>query len=233
MTIVNFSHKFIYVHIPKTAGTSLKEYFRAFEQEGDIHIQRQADTERASATFHILLGKHSRAAQIRRAIGDDRFNSSFKFSLVRNPFDRTVSTFLFLKHNFRDWSNSEAMDKFESLEAFVRSGLFRRAGPSGIFEPQSRWLLDSSGALSVDYVGRLETLEPDVMNILKAIGLPMTGSPVPQQNQSLGIRTSLLSELSLGTVVDAIRSRYASDFKLFNYALEPDDALAIADSSTA
>jgi hypothetical protein len=233
MTIVNFSHKFIYVHIPKTAGTSLKEYFRAFEQAGDIHIQRQADAERAAANSHILLGKHSRAVQICQAIGEERFDSFFKFSLVRNPFDRTVSTFLFLKHNFRNWSNSAAMDKFESLEAFVRSGLFRRAGPSGIFEPQARWLLKPNGELSTDYVGRLETLESDVMNVLKALGLPMTGAPVPQQNRSHGIRSPLVSELSLGAVVDAIRLRYAVDFELFNYGLEPDDALAIADPGTA
>jgi len=230
MTIVNFSHKFIYVHIPKTAGTSLKEYFRAFEQEGDIHIQRQADADRAVASSHILLGKHSRAVQIRQAIGDDRFNSYFKFSLVRNPFDRTVSTFLFLKHSFRNWSNSAVMDKFESLEPFVRSALFRRAGPSGIFEPQARWLLDSNGELTTDYVGRLESLESDVESILKALGLPMTSAAVPQQNRSHGVRTQLMSELSLGTVVDAIRLRYARDFELFNYSLEPADTFASVDS---
>jgi hypothetical protein len=230
MTIVSLSHKFIFVHIPKTAGTALKEYLFAYANDDDIYIRSQRDAARSTSRWHFALLKHSNIMQIRETIGDRRFSAFFKFSIVRNPFERTVSTFLFLKHNFRNWKNSAAMDQFDSLQDFVNSPLFRRPGPGRIFEPQKCWLTDAQGVLCVDYVARMESLTSDIAIILKQLGLPAPETPIPQQNRSKGYRLSLISELSSGAVIDSIRSRYAKDFELFKYATEPSDALVYSAS---
>ncbi|MGD0192664.1 MAG: sulfotransferase family 2 domain-containing protein [Rhizomicrobium sp.] len=223
MTIVSVSHGFIFVHVPKTAGTSLKRYLRPFEREGDVHIEVAREAVRAN----FALRKHCSVAEIRQQLGEERFASLFKFSAVRNPFDRTLSTFLFLKFNFRDWDSSEQMDAFDSLESFVSSDLFGRSGPGRIFLPQSSWLTDAAGKLTTDAIIKMESLESDMAVVLKTLGLNRPSRAIPERNQSKANRAPFGAELSKGAVVDAIRQRYANDFEMFNYQMSPDRSLMV------
>jgi hypothetical protein len=221
MTIVSVSHGFIFVHVPKTAGTSLKRYLRPFEREGDVHIEVAREAVRAN----FALRKHCSVAEIRKQLGEERFSSMFKFSAVRNPFDRALSTFLFLKFNFRDWDSSEQMDTFETFESFATSELIGRSGPGRIFLPQSSWLTDNDGKLATDALIRMESLDADMSLILKRLGLNRPLKMIPERNQSKSNRPTFGAELSKGAVVDAIRERYAEDFEAFDYPLSPDSSL--------
>src|ERR1700733_2897938 len=121
MTMVNPTYGFVYVHVPKTGGTSVKDNLSSYGQDTAICIQRTRDAEQLRARRGITLNKHSTAVQIRDAVGHRRFDALFKFSIIRNPFSRTVSTYQFLKYNFRLWPNSSIMDSFGTLEQFVTS----------------------------------------------------------------------------------------------------------------
>src|SRR5437016_1998357 len=116
MTIINKTYGFIFVHVPKTGGTSVKEYFRAYGGADDLHIGGPADAERVRAFSELDLKKHSPVVQIRRAMGRAEFDRYFKFCVVRNPFIRTLSLFRFLKFNFRSWPRSSMMDEINTIE---------------------------------------------------------------------------------------------------------------------
>ncbi|HTL74630.1 MAG TPA: sulfotransferase family 2 domain-containing protein, partial [bacterium] len=67
-------HRCIFVHVPKCAGISLvKSLFGDFDC-GHTNLRR----------YQIMFAPAE-------------FNGYFKFTIVRNPFDRVVSAFLFLK----------------------------------------------------------------------------------------------------------------------------------------
>ena len=71
LMIANFPNgKVIFVHIPRTSGTSIA----------------------SSITSVPLEMKHLRASQLRKAVGSD-WDRSYKFAFVRNPFDRVISIF--------------------------------------------------------------------------------------------------------------------------------------------
>jgi hypothetical protein len=223
MTIVNTTHRFIYVHIPKTAGTSVKHFMAQYTRYCDIEVGGSNDAELIAFYYmkRFKLAKHSFAREIRTAIGRSDFADFFKFSFVRNPFARTASTFNFLKYTWKAWSNAAVMDEFSTLEEFVTSPFFKTPGPDRILLPQMRWLMGGKEQKCVDYIGQVETLEHDLAQICEKLELPQSTIKIGRKNESVYHPSGKgLGEFT-GKAVDAIRKRYARDFEELNYSRDP------------
>lgn len=82
-------HKFIYVHIPKSAGTYIKHYLLSNIEENYAQNTNQASYhEKYRTTCERSL------SAIIQEVPD--WKKYFKFTVVRNPFDRVVSMFSYL-----------------------------------------------------------------------------------------------------------------------------------------
>ena len=68
--------KLLYIHVPKTGGTS---------------IEGQSDT--FSRRCSLEMEKHSLLSEYRRKISGEEWNNVFKFTSIRNPYDRFYSYF--------------------------------------------------------------------------------------------------------------------------------------------
>ncbi len=82
-------HKFIYVHIPKSAGTFIKHYLLSNIEAGYESNQNQQDyDDKYRTTCERALS----------GIVQDvpEYKDYFKFTIVRNPFDRVVSMYTYL-----------------------------------------------------------------------------------------------------------------------------------------
>lgn len=129
---------FIFIHINKTGGTSIRN------------------------AFGIDGYQHRTASQIRALIGVDAWQSLFSFSVIRNPWDRLVSiyhwrvrtnqTFLAEKPvPFKEWLWLCLSDK-DSV--YVKNSL--------MLAPQSYWLSDlETGEIIVTELLRFENLRSD------------------------------------------------------------------------
>jgi hypothetical protein len=223
MTIVNSTYNFIFVHVPKTAGTSVKVYLNQFAREGDVHITE--NHQKIEKEGKILFHKHSTIRDVLQAVGPQKFRASFRFSIVRNPFARAVSTYRFLKFNFRTWPKVAVMDGFDNFSDFVISDFFRSAGPGGIFRPQTHWLTGAGSRLAVSFVGRTETLEADMAVVRGILGLPDSVHQVTRINESGGEVADIQTELKSGRAIDTIRQRYGADFRLLGYPVDPEAAI--------
>ena len=100
------THKAIFIHIPKNAGTSIETYF-------------------ANESFRIQPSKHADIYEIKRKFKNS-YNSYRKFTIVRNPYDKMVSWYFYLKRNldskaevvdFNDWKT--AMKYLNENKQFV------------------------------------------------------------------------------------------------------------------
>lgn len=227
MCIINNSYQFVFVHVPKAAGTSITNVLSQYTNYCDIEL---GGTEFGEAiqphyTKRFGLSKHSTAAAIRTVVGEDVWSGFYKFSFVRNPFSRCLSTFHFL----RKWEGPSSefnlrMREFESFDEYVLSDMWvKSAGPDNIFRPQITWLqaAPQSIELLTDYVGKVETLDEDLGHILDVIGIPENMRPdsgVPQLNQS---RPSDISEIRDEKVIQRIVEKYKLDFDAFGYSKEP------------
>ena len=84
-------YKTIFIHIPKNAGTSVKDFFN-----------RDRDKFFISS---IKIQKHDTIHQIKHK-APELYNSFKKFAIVRNPYDRTLSWYIYLKNKqnrFKKW----------------------------------------------------------------------------------------------------------------------------------
>lgn len=86
-----YSHdyKFIYVHIPKSAGTFIKHYLLSnIEPEYENNQNQQDYDDKYRVTCERALSAIT--------IDVPNYEEYFKFTIVRNPFDRVVSMYTYL-----------------------------------------------------------------------------------------------------------------------------------------
>ena len=100
--IISRGRRFIFVHIPKTGGTALSLALEARAQKEDVLI---GDTPKARARKGRLMGvktvgrlwKHSTLADVAGLVTQAEMADFFTLTLVRNPWDRMVSYYHWLR----------------------------------------------------------------------------------------------------------------------------------------
>ena len=146
------SNKCIFVHITKTAGTSV-----------------------AKSLFG-QLPYHYRAVEYRVIFGRKDFARYFKFAFVRNPWDRLYSAYSYLKgggwdREDEEWfrSNLSGLPDFTS---FVMDWLTPDRLRSHIhFRPQCEFICDRRGHPLIDQLGYFESIDTDFSSVSKRLGL--------------------------------------------------------------
>jgi len=148
----------------------------------------------------------------------EEFNSYFKYSFVRNPYDRIVSAYHYLIQ--RQFKRNEPITKFVSqfnnFEDFVLEWLCEEnIKKIVVTSPQYLYLEDQFGSIShMDYIGHLESLENDIKFITKKLNF---SSKLMKTNQSKrkDFRSYYTDEM-----VDCVTLAYKRDISLFAYKFE-------------
>ena len=167
--IISNSRRFIFVHVPKAAGTSVTHELSRCTTFRDIEVGGTAYGEKLQNLYssRFDLRKHSTAAEIRAKAGPDVWWSFFVFGFVRNPYARAYSLWKFL----RKWTDGPHHPLATELDfsAFVADERFGTP-EIDITRPQADWLTLSGEALpGVDFIGRVERFDEDFSFMLSTI----------------------------------------------------------------
>lgn len=225
--IINNSFKFVFVHIPKSAGTSVTKLLSGFSSYCDIEVGGTAMGEAIQPFFRVRYGlsKHSTALEIKAIVGDALWGRYFTFAFVRNPYARAHSSFKFLRRMRAETGLDflAPLDDLKSFHDFVRSDYFRTEGMDRILKPQAFWIGGGleNPTLAVDYVGRVETITDSIRHISERVPglLGMAANiKVPVLNSSGQSSDETWQNLIRDQNTERlIFERYRIDFETFGY----------------
>lgn len=148
---------------------------------------------------------HISVRQLRPHLSDDIWNSYFKFTFVRNPYDRFVSTYFFLHRGQSLTDRNET----RNMKAAIRYEPYRRMIHVA---PQHQLITSNGGKIAVDYVAKFENLQSEYDEICKRIGIP--SKTLIRKNQSEHNSFSSYYDVELRSLVSNF---YRADFELFGY----------------
>jgi Sulfotransferase family len=201
--MISLQKRFLFVHIPKTAGNSIQSVLRDYSEDQLVALRKEQDgIERFGLRNpKYKLRKHSTLSEYHDALGDEQFRALYKFTCVRNPWDRMVSYYFTPTQNPETWDRK----KFRGIISNVVSiSDYLRLDDSNV---------DSFA--NVDCIMRFENLADDFRAVCTAIGIsPLT---LPQYNRSNREHYSKYYDDELRELV---RTRFAAEIERFNYAFE-------------
>lgn len=163
--MISDKHECIFVHVPKTGGQSVETVFLElngldWSTRGELLMRSNPDPARGPVRLAHLTAREYVDCEY---VGEERFKRYFKFSFVRNPWDRLVSAYRYL-----------GLDGRQEFRAFVSDSLAAIHDHSEIarvMTPQIDFLTDPAGNIVVDFVGRFETLGDDFGVVSRTLDL--------------------------------------------------------------
>ena len=201
--MISLQKRFLFVHIPKTAGNSIQSVLRHYSEDQLIALRKEQDgIERFGLRNpKYKIKKHSTLNEYYNALGEEQFGKLYKFTSVRNPWDRMVSYYFTPTQNPETWNRKKfrgMISETVSVTDYLRLNN-RKDDPFA----------------NVDYIMRFENLAEDFRAVCTAIGIsPPT---LPQYNRSNREHYSKYYDHELR---EFVRTRFAAEIERFDYTFE-------------
>jgi hypothetical protein len=172
--IISHGRGYIFVHIPKTGGTSLSLALEARAMKDDIligdtpkAINRRARVKDMSAAGR--LWKHSNLSDVHGVVSEEQMGRYFVFTLVRNPWDRLASYYHWLREQ-KFQHDAVGLAKSVSFSKFLHDPSTKIAVKSNHY---ASYVTDSSGAEHCNLFIRLENLTEDLLPLERHLGFSL------------------------------------------------------------
>lgn len=226
--IISHTHKYIFIKSTKTAGTSVEAALSNYCGGDDI-VTPLGDfaynRDESGAWVHKSMNagnhqQHDDALTIRNSLPAAIWDSYFKFSIARNPWERTLSRFFW---NHRGDPALKPRKRFYHYlgvpfdELAPAREAFRRFLNEEKWDTNDRFYI-IDGELCVDYVIRYERLAEGLQAVCKRVGLPEL--TLPTLKSGFRRRDHHYSEYYDEETHAMVAERHQYDIRLFGYRFE-------------
>lgn len=191
-------YKCIFIHIPRCGGTSM-EISMVGNNWHDVD----------ASTKHLI-------ASTAKKIYEPYWNHYFKFSFVRNPWDRMVSLKRFgnfyginFKNNKIDMSNY--FKKFPQIEVDPKSKVHNDK-----FHPIANAVYLNILNVDLDFIGRFENINEDFEFVCECIGASTSLLPLKNDTAHQS-QHKHYTEYYDDETREIVSEKYAKDIKYFGY----------------
>tara|TARA_B110000902_G_scaffold258364_1_gene328003 strand:+ start:690 stop:1316 length:627 start_codon:yes stop_codon:yes gene_type:complete len=206
MVLVSHKYKFIYIKNKKVAGSSVESFFGKYcidpkkvynyndainEHIDEFGIIGSRTTGRKNSDKWI---NHKDAKSIRNDLGNEKFDQYLKFCVIRNPYDKMVSLYYYIK--------SELPFK-EFAKKYHRNNLN---------------IHSINGKSVCDYFIRYEYLEEDIKKLCKKLNIDSYDlSLLPIHKSNYRKDKSCYSKFYDEVTKKIVYMNHIKEFKLFGY----------------
>lgn len=229
--LVSHRAKFIYTKTLKTAGTSVELYFEPLcltSADAEANRVQRHDEQISDAGIVGFRGRgrrdsavkwwnHMPAADIKALLGDEIWNSYFKFCVVRNPFDKVISLFYFWRKAGRIAVDPDATDS-EQLETWLSNNSIPR--------DRDKYTID--GKFCLDTVIHYERLHQDLERVCARIGVRWNPAAFPAHKIGFRPAGTRIASLYTARAARIVRDRFDFEFKFFGYPARIKEYVAAA-----
>jgi hypothetical protein len=179
--LINHELKAIYFHLPKTGGSYVKKILKEiynfqilllnrrdwynFSNDPYVYINPWEITKKGIYRFY----RNNNCENY--PIDENIWDNYYKFCFIRNPYDKIVSCYEYFHNDYKLFIY-ENFTKKESLLDFIKnyqSEINHVYNHS--FIPQYEHLIDDNMKINIDYIGKFENLNEDLLKILTNIGI--------------------------------------------------------------
>lgn len=207
--MISLRHNFLFIHIPKTAGNSIQNILKNYSEDKIVCLGPHQDGierfEVRSESYKIH--KHSTLAEYRDQLPGRVFNDLFKFTCVRNPWERVISFYFSPHRGMVQWNR----DRFIGfLDEIPPTGAYVSGDGKNDYGPEKFG--------NIDYYMRFERLSDDFQKVCGRIGIPWT--PLPLRNKSNKMHYTAYYDKDL---VEIVRNKYQEEITYFGYQFEQND----------
>jgi hypothetical protein len=164
--LISDSHQFIFVHIRKAAGSSIRDTLEPLSliKPEDTWSKIKSRFLRWEKDYKkYAFRQHDSITVAKRLMPPELFESYFKFAFVRNPWDRLVSEYEFIRRRPDHGRHSKVMKMGFEKYIIYQSKRFDAH--------QINMLADKDGNLLMDFIGKFENLHDDWNRITDKLGI--------------------------------------------------------------
>ncbi len=215
--LVSHRKHFIFTKTVKTAGTSVESYFEPYcmpdKEWQECHVRDEYVSEAgiigyrgidsSGSTFY----NHMSARRIHDLIGQDIWDHYFKFTVVRNPFDKLISGFFMFE---------EVNENYSYIEQF-RSWI-RKGGAGGVIVDRDKYLINEQEC--IDYFIRFENLHEGIKHVCERLSIPFEPSRLPEFKKGIRSHIIPIQDYYDHETEQIVRKIYAWELKRFGYYID-------------
>ena len=189
--MIDHKNKFIFIHIPKTGGSSIESIFHP-------SIITKTGICKDIPNKHYTLDSLLKNKEI-------ELSKFFSFSFIRNPWDKILSHYLFFIKGGFDHRGSF----FNFVKYYCDTN--HKGWKNNDFLPQFNYLsLDNS--LAIDFIGKFENLQEDFDVVCDKIGVARKQLPYTNKTQH-----KHYTEYYDDETREIVAQKYAKDIEYFGY----------------
>jgi hypothetical protein len=219
--LISHAHRFIYLKTLKTGGTSVEIYFEPYCVDPDREFVERHHRESEVSKWGIIGARgqppnsarlwynHMPASRVLELIGPELWSQYYKFCVVRDPFDKTVSSF---------WHHLSPAERLE----LQRADFERARGRFHEWVRTARHIMDRDafsiqGTPVVDRFVRYEGLYAGLRAVCQDLGLPWEPSRLGRYKSGMRLRNEPLAQYYDEDTADRVRQLYRWEIEFFHY----------------
>ncbi|ETN95796.1 sulfotransferase family 2 domain-containing protein [Zhouia amylolytica] len=207
--------KVIYIHIPKCAGSSIENYFGVHPFDWKTPNYETLTGWCPKRKIHL---QHATAKQLLELelVDEKIWNSYYKFTVVRNPWERILSAYFWfngnkvIKSSFRNFLNKEGLYKKTLTDFSVKE--YRGDHLLSQYE-----FITINDQIMVDKIIPFENLKIDFFELVKNLGLTSFELPHRKERKKA---VSHYSHFFNGEDIELIKDKYSLDIQMLKYKYE-------------